>query len=341
MLPLRLGVLGAARITPLALLTPARKLNEAVVVAVAARDPARARAFADRHGIMRVHPTYEALLADPEIDAVYNPLPNSHHGEWSIRALEHGKHVLCEKPIAANAEEAAHMAAAARATGRVLVEAFHWRYHPLAARMREIVDSGELGTVRHIEAHFCVPLLRPGDIRFRLDLAGGATMDTGCYAINIVRFLAGAEPQVVRAAARLSSPGVDRAMAADFRFDDGRTGHMSCSLFSGTLLRASATVHGDAGRLSVLNPVAPQFFHRLRVQTAQGTRSERLRSESTYTHQLRAFVAAARGNEPVLTGPEDAIANMRVIDAVYTHAGLTPRRSLRHAARPEVPGAPS
>lgn len=327
MLPLRIGVLGAARITPLALLNPARVLPEAVVVAVAAREPVRARAFADRHGILRVHSTYAAMLADPEIDAIYNPLPNSHHCEWTIRALEQGKHVLCEKPLAANTVEAERMAAAARASGRVLMEAFHWRYHPLAARMREIVDGGELGPIRHIEAHFCVPFLRPRDIRFRLDLAGGATMDTGCYAINIVRFLAAAEPEVIRAKATLSSPGVDRAMEADFRFADGRTARITCSLFSRTLLRASAMVRGDAGRLSVLNPVAPQLFHRLTVETAAGRRSERLRSEATYTHQLRAFVAAVREGRPISTGPDDAIANMRVIDAVYAHAGLTPRGS--------------
>jgi len=256
---------------------------------------------------------------------VYNPLPNSHHCEWTIRALEQGKHVLCEKPLGANAAEAERMAAAARTSGRVLMEAFHWRYHPLAARMREIVDSGELGPVRHIEAHFCVPLIRPGDIRYRLDLAGGATMDLGCYTISVIRFLAAAEPEVVDARARLSSPGVDRAMEADFRFADGRTARMTCSLFSGTLLRVSALVRGDAGRLSVLNPLAPQLFHRLTVQTAGGKRTERLQSEGTYTHQLRAFVAAVCAGTPIPTGPDDAIANMRVIDAVYTRAGLAPR----------------
>ncbi len=123
-------------------------------------------------------------------------------------------------------------------------------------------------------------------------------------------------------------PRVSRAMAADFRFADGRTGHMTCSLFSVTLLRASALVKGDAGRLSVVNPIAPQFFHRLSVQTSAGTRSERLRSDPTYTHQLRAFVAAVREGAAVPTGPDDAIANMRVIDAVYTHAGLAVRGAL-------------
>jgi predicted dehydrogenase len=335
---LRIGILGAARIAPMALIRPAQHVPEAVVVAVAARDPQRARAFAAKHGILRVQPSYEALLADPEVDAVYNPLPNSLHCEWTIRALHAGKHVLCEKPIAANAVEAERMAAAARETGRVLVEAFHWRYHPLATRMKEIVDSGELGSIRHIEAHLCIPLLLPRDIRYRLDLAGGATMDTGCYAVSILRYLAAAEPEVVHASARLSSPGVDRWMRADFRFADGRTGHITCSLFSAALLRAGVRVRGDCGQLSVFNPIAPQLYHRLTVRAAAGTRRERLRGDATYTGQLRAFVAAVRQGVPVPTGPEHGIANMRVIDAIYTKAGLQPR-GLRatDSAHPDMP----
>lgn len=323
--PLRIGILGAARIAPMALIRPARQVPEAAVVAVAARDRSRAQAFATKHGIPKVPDSYDALLADPEIDAIYNPLPNSLHCEWTIRALQAGKHVLCEKPIASNAAEAGRMAAAARDTGRVLMEAFHWRYHPLASRIRAIIDAGEIGAVRHVEAHLCIPLLRPGDIRFRHDLAGGATMDVGCYTINIVRFLAGAEPEVVHAAARLSSPGVDRYMEADFRFADGRTGRMTCSLLSAVLLRVSARVRGDSGEIAVLNPLAPQIYHRLTVRTERGKRTEHLRGDATYTYQLRAFVGAVRDGAAIPTGPEDAIANMRVIDAVYLKAGLEPR----------------
>jgi predicted dehydrogenase len=322
---LLIGTLGAARITAMALLRPARQVPEVTVSAVAARDPARARAFAARHGIPTVHESYEALLADPAIDAIYNPLPNSLHAPWTIRALRAGKHVLCEKPIASNADEAAEMAAAAREAGRTLVEAFHWRYHPLAARMREVVDGGELGAIRHVEAHMCIPLLRPGDIRYRLDLAGGATMDVGCYTVSVVRFLAGAEPEVVRAEARLASPEVDRWMAADLRFADGRTGRIVCSLLSTTLLRLSALARGDRGEMRVTNPIAPQFHHRLHVRTAEGRRSERVPGEASYTHQLRAFVRAVRGGPSMPTDAADGVANMRVIDAIYERAGLRRR----------------
>jgi len=294
---------------------------EATVLAVAARDPERARRFAARHGIPRVHPSYDALLADPEIDAIYNPLPNSLHAPWTIRALAAGKHVLCEKPFAANAAEAEEMARAAERAGRVLVEAFHWRYHPLFARVRAILDAGEIGQVRHLEAHFCIPLPLPNDIRWRKDLAGGALMDTGCYTVSVLRHLAGAEPEVVSARGWWTRGGVDRAMEARLRFPDGRTARLTCSLFSAWLLRASAAVEGSAGRVSVFNPIAPHFFHRLRVLTPAGTRSERVAGPSTYECQLRAFVAAVRDGAPVPTGPADAIKNMRVIDAIYAAAG--------------------
>jgi predicted dehydrogenase len=319
--PLRIGILGAARIAPMALIRPARRTGGVQVMAVAARDPARATAFASRHGIPRVHASYEALLADTEIEAVYNPLPNSLHAPWTIRALDAGKHVLCEKPFAANAAEAEAMAAAAARTGLVLMEAFHFRYHALFARMRGILEAGELGAVRHLEAAFCVPILRRDDIRWRADLAGGALMDTGCYAMHLLRHLAGAEPEVASARAIWTKGGVDRWLEARLRFPGDRTARLTCALLSAALVRISARVVGDAGTLAVLNPIAPQFFHRLRVVSPAGRRVERVTGAPTYDEQLRAFVAAVRHGTPFPTDPADAVANMRAIDAVYVAAG--------------------
>jgi predicted dehydrogenase len=318
----RIGALGAARITPMALLRPAARVTDVRVAAVAARDPERARRFAERHSIPRVHASYAELLDDPDVDAVYNPLPNALHCEWTIRALEAGKHVLCEKPLAANAAEAERMAEAARRADRVLVEAFHWRYHPLAARMREIVESGVLGRVRHVEAALCIPFLLPGDIRYDYALGGGAAMDVGCYAVSVLRFLADAEPEVTDAEARLSSPNVDRWMRARFRFADGRTGRIECSLCSSSLLRASARVEGELGEMRVFNPIAPHLLHWVRVRSRERSWMERVAGESTYLHQLRAFVRALRGEEEAQTGPAHGVANMRVIDAIYERAGL-------------------
>jgi predicted dehydrogenase len=222
------------------------------------------------------------------------------------------------------------MAEAARASERVLVEAFHWRYHPLAARMREILASGEIGRVQHLEAWLCFPMLSPRDIRWRLDLAGGALMDAGCYPVSMVRHLAKAtdeksEPEVVSAHSWLRSPGVDRRTEAEMRFADGRTGKIGCSMLSRTLLWTSILARGEEGEMRVANPIAPHFWHRLRVRNASGTRSERVRGDATYTHQLRAFVDAVRRGTPVPTDPRDAIANMRAIDAIYRAAGLPPR----------------
>jgi predicted dehydrogenase len=317
---LRVGTLGAARITPAALIKPARQVPEVTVTAVAARDPARAREFAARHGIPVVHDSYEALIADPEIDAVYNPLPNSLHAPWTLRAIAAGKHVLCEKPFTSNEAEAQEVADAAKSAGLVVVEAFHYRYHPLARRMLDAV--AELGKLRHVEAAVCFPLPRFSDIRYQFDLAGGATMDAGCYPINCIRLLAQGEPTVVSARATLHGPVVDRAMVADFRFPGGATGRIVTSLWSRNVLRLGARAVGERGEMRVFNYLAPQAFNLFTVRAGGTTRRERVRGEATYTYQLRAFAAAVLRGEPVLTTPEDAVANMRQIDAVYRAAGL-------------------
>ncbi len=310
----------------MALIRPAREVAGVQVVAVAARDAARAEKFAARHGIPRVHKSYAALLADDSIDAIYNPLPNGLHAEWSIRALEAGKHVLCEKPIAANAAEAAQMAEAAERAGRVLTEAFHWRYHPLAARMREVVQT-ELGEVRHIEAMLCFPLPLFNDIRYSWELAGGAMMDAGCYTVNMVRWLAGAEPEVVGAQARLARPNVDRYMRAELRLPGGCTARVTAALFSARLLAIKAWAQGSGGEMRVLNPLAPHFYHSLKLVKPGKTTRERIEGEATYTHQLRAFAEHVHGGKPMSSDARDGIANMRVIDAIYRAAGLPVRGS--------------
>ncbi|MBP2472669.1 putative dehydrogenase [Crossiella equi] len=327
--PLRIGVLGAARIAPDALVKPAREVPGVQVAAVASREVARAEAFAAKHHVERVYGDYEALLEDASLDAVYIPLPNGLHGRWTLAALGRRKHVLCEKPFTANATEAAGVAAAALGSGRVVMEAFHYRYHPLFRRAVEIVASGELGTVTDISTAVCFPLPKFSDIRYRYDLAGGAQMDAGCYAVHMARTLglaaADGEPEVVSATARLRTPEVDRAMRAQLRFPAGHTATVLCSLWSASLLRLSARVRGEKGELRLLNPVAPQYGHRLTVRAGGNKRVERFAKRASYTHQLEAFVAAVRGEGPVLTPPADSVANMAVIDGIYRAAGLPVR----------------
>lgn len=334
----RIGILGAARIVPEALLKPAKQLAGTVEIsAVAARDRTRADAFASKHGIGRAYGSYAELLADPAIDVVYIPLPNSLHAEWSIRALEAGKHVLCEKPIASNAAEAEQMAAAAARTGRLLVEAMHWRYHPLAARIREIIDSGVLGPIKRIDAWACVPIFGRHDIRYQYELGGGALMDLGCYAISALRLAAAAEPQVTRADMRLATPNVDRWLEAEMQFADGRAGRITCSMWSSDFLRGELVVKGESGTLRVGNPYAPHLLHNIVIKTAAGKQSDKLRGlQTTYFYQLQALAAAVRGGPAPLTGADEALANMRVIDACYQAAGLPVRgaKSATAGSRP-------
>ncbi|MEV1239032.1 Gfo/Idh/MocA family protein [Nonomuraea sp. NPDC050022] len=318
---MRIGTLGAARITPMALVKPARAVPEVEVAAVAARDRSRAGKFAAKHGIPLVHDSYEQVIADSSLDAIYNPLPNALHAEWTLKAIEAGKHVLAEKPFTSNAAEARSVADAAAKSGVVVMEAFHYRYHPLMERALEIVAT-ELGEVRHVETWMCFPLPNFSDIRYSLELGGGALMDAGCYAVHCLRTLGPGEPSVVSAAALLRSPGVDRAMAADLRFPTGATGRIHASMWSGNLLKIAARVDGERGSLRITNFIAPQLFHRMTVTVDGRRRRERVAGEATYTCQLRAFVAAVEQGTPPLTPPADSVANMTVIDDIYRKAGL-------------------
>ncbi len=324
---MKIGMLGAARIGYFGLVKPASEIEGVEFSAIAARDPSRARQYADKHHISTVHASYEALLADPDIDAIYNPLPNALHCEWSVKALNAGKHVLCEKPIASNADEVRLMAAAAHRNGKVLMEAFHYRYHPLAQRMCELTPT--LGDIRHIDVGMCFPLPMRDDIRFNYALGGGATMDVGAYTCNILRLLASASgndalgeaPELISAKAKLLRNNVDRAMSVDLRWRNGTTGRIENSLLSRKLFRISARVEGSKGSLYVLNPVAPQIYHHLTLTLNGKRRRERITGKASYTYQLEEFVRRIRRGES-RSDLSDAIANMTLIDTIYRSAGL-------------------
>ena len=322
---LRIGILGAARIAPAACIKPARHTDGVEVVAIAARDQAKARAFAATHGIDRVHASYADLLADPEIDAVYNPLPNGLHGAWTLRSIDAGKHVLCEKPFTANAAEATMVTEQIEAQDRVVMEAFHYRYHPMMRSALEVIARGELGQITRVDTTMCIPLPLRNDIRYQLDLAGGSLMDIGCYAVHLWRTLAGAEPSVVSAEAKTLSAGIDRWTSA--RFAAGEVeGTMTCALLSSSLLRLSAKVTGTEGTMSLFNPLGPQAYNRTRIRTRSGSRVEHAVRIPTYTFQMAAFRDAVIDGAPFPTTPRDAIATMSIIDAVYEATGLGPRQ---------------
>jgi predicted dehydrogenase len=328
---LRIGVLGAARIAPHVVIRPARAVEGVRVTAIAARSRDRAEAFARRHGVPVVHDGYEALLADPAVDAVYVPLPAGLHAAWTTAALRAGKHVLCEKPFTANAAQAREVAAAADRSGLVVMEAMHYRYHPRADHMLRAIRDGALGRVTRVETRMCVPLPAYSDIRWDYALGGGALLDAGCYAVHALRLLAPPGPVRVTAARAVTlrrDRRVDRAIRAELALPGGATGRVHASLWSATALRVGARVTGERGELS-----APGFALPVRLPltgvtvTAAGRRRrETPGGPTSYVHQLRAFAAAVRGDRAAnLTPPADAVATLDLIDAIYAAAGLPAR----------------
>lgn len=322
--PIRFGILGAARIAPDALIKAAHNVPEAEVVAVAARHPKRAREFAVTHKIPRVLATYDDLVNDPELDVIYNPLPNSLHCEWTIAALRAGKHVLCEKPLSSNAAEAERMSKAADESGQILGEAFHYRYHPLADRVRALISGGTLGRLVRVEGNFSVPIPET-NIRFDWSLAGGATMDLGCYPLHMIHYFSGLTPRVISAKAETGPKNIDIAMEVDLELADGVTARMTCAMKKDSVISASFIARGEQGELRVINPIAPHRGHQLTVKTEAGEKNETVPGDTTFTHQLRALVKAVRGEAKFPTDGAAGVINMRVIDDVYRAAGLPPR----------------
>jgi predicted dehydrogenase len=323
----RFGVLGAAKIAPRALIEPVKLGSEAEVVVVAARDGDRARRFAAEHGIPRVAQSYRDVLTDPEVDVVYNPLPMSLHAQWTIDALRAGKDVLCEKPFAANAKQAEQMVRAAAETGRFLVEAFHYRYHPLFARILEVSRSGRLGKLQSIDAKFVVAIKDRNDLRHRYETAGGATMDLGCYPLHWMRQITGEEPTVQSARAEQGARHVDVTMEAELLFPSGVRGTMMTSMADHWSYSTTLEVVGERGRLHAKNPLAPHGGHELTLEIDGERTSEQVDASgpSTFRHQLVAFLKARPTHAALPTMGQDSINNMRLIDAVYTAAGLPVR----------------
>lgn len=323
---IRIGILGAAKIAPKAVIGPASARTDCEVVAVAARDAERAQAYADEHGIPHVADSYEALLARDDIDLIYNALPPHRHADLTIAALEAGKAVLCEKPFAMNAGEAARMVEISNRTGQPLIEAFHYRFHPAFQRVLDIVRGGQLGTVRRIEAAFDVTIpYRPGELRHTLAVGGGALMDLGCYPVHAVRTLIGAEPSVVSATAHCDHPGVDLRTVAEVAFPGGETASIHTSMAPDTPFDAWIRIEGSDGRLEIMNPIHPHRGHSITTTIKGETETFTVDGQATYDHQLAHVMDVMAGRAAPLTGGEDAVGNMAAIDAIYRAAGLNPR----------------
>jgi D-xylose 1-dehydrogenase (NADP+, D-xylono-1,5-lactone-forming) len=310
---LRLGLLSTANINR-KLLGGVRDADSVEVVAVASRDRERAEAYAAEHGLARAHGSYEALLADAEVDAVYIPLPNSLHVPWSIRALQAGKHVLCEKPLTRRPEEAQAAFDAADRAGRVLAEAFMWRHHPQAHRLRELVRDRTVGQVRLLRATFCFELVgagRPEDVRLQRELDGGGLMDVGCYCVSALRLLCG-EPDRIRAE-QVERAGVDGRFAGVLRFPGDVLGMFDCGF--DVPPRGVIEVVGEGGTL-----VAEDPWHGLAPRLTRDGEEIPVQAANPYRLELEDLSAAIRtGGDPRL-GRADAVGQARAIEALYAAA---------------------
>lgn len=320
------GTLGAADITPLALIHPCMNEPRASVSVIGARSRDRAEGFAQHQKIPNVVDSYRAVIDHSACNAIYNPLPISHHKAWSIAALEAGKHVLCEKSLACNADEARSMAKVADEKDLILMDAFHYRYHPLFIHAKEIYDSGALGQIESVEAVFSVQgISDPDDIRLNFETAGGVTMDIGCYPISWVRHLTGTEPAEISAEAEIGPPNVDMMLATRMTLPGNITAKTLGDMRPNGKFRAEIIVTGSNGIMTVRNPLAPQMGHLLTTEIDGERQDLTFDRRPTYSYQLDAFIHAVETGERPITDAEDAVKQMVVVDRCYEAANL-PRR---------------
>jgi xylose dehydrogenase (NAD/NADP) len=309
----RLGLLSTARINEL-LVAGAREAQGVEIAAIGSREVARAEAQAAKLDVPQVHASYAELLADPDVDAVYVALPNSLHVEWSIRALEAGKHVLCEKPFSRRPDDVARAFDAADGSGLVLAEAFMWRHHPQARRLEELV--GEIGGARLVRASFSFVLTRPGDIRLSRELDGGALMDLGCYCVSAARLLAG-EPRAVVAQQVVGGEGVDVRLAATMLLADDVLAHFDCAF--DLTERDDLEVAGPGGTLFIDDP---WHLRAPGIELRRGDSAERfdVPAVDPYACELEDFAAAVAGEREPRWGRDDALGQARAIAALYESA---------------------
>jgi predicted dehydrogenase len=319
------GVIGVAKIATEKVIPAMQRGEVSEIAAIASRDLRRAQAAADELGIPRAYGSYEGLLADPEIEAIYNPLPNEEHVPWTLNALAAGKHVLCEKPVALDAEEARQLIDARNRAGKLVTEAFMVRFHPQWRRARELARDGTIGEAQAIQTFFTYRLLDPDNVRNRPP-GGGGLYDIGCYAILTARFIFGAEPTRVVATVDWDPKfKTDRLASALLEFPGGR--QLAFTIGTQSSAHQRVTIMGDKGRIEVMIPfnAPPERPAEIAIDTGAdliggGRRVEQFPVCDQYTLQGDAFSRAIVGGSPLEFPIEDAVANMAVIDALFRSA---------------------
>jgi predicted dehydrogenase len=282
--------------------------------------------------IEKAYGSYQEVIDDPNVDVIYNPLPNNAHGPWNIRALAAGKHVLSEKPSASNAAEAKEVAAAVSKSGKVFMEGFHYYYHPVFQRLLAIIKSGEIGEVIKVESALLIPMPDKTDLRLQFDLAGGSIMDVGCYALHsqrmISQLITGGEPTVVNTEANAPDGKLDTKLNVQLKYPNG-VAALAKGDFESPAFEAPLTVTGSKGSIHLPNFVVSGWDPRVIVDVAGNKRVEQLPSISTYTYQLIAFADAVDLGKPVKTDAKDALAQSQLIDSAYESANLPLRPTLK------------
>ncbi len=315
---IRWGILGTGKITG-ALIRGIRASEDGELVAIASRDLARAEKHAAENQISRAYGSYEELLADRDIDAIYNPLPNSLHAPWTIAAAKAGKHILCEKPLAPTPAECARMIAAAKRYRVVLMEAFMYRFHPQSAKIKELITSGTIGKLRQVHSSFTFSLSDLSNVRLSKPLAGGAVMDVGCYCINLSRYLFGQEPSEVFAAAHFGKQsGVDEQLIGLLKFRDGGVASFDCSFQ--VAFRWGAEAVGSSGRIVIPTPWKPANPSTITLTSGGKSEEVIVAGDDPYKLQVDHFNAVVRRKAKLVLPPSDGLANARVMQALLTSA---------------------
>jgi len=328
---IRIGLLGASKIAPKAIIDPASEREDCVIYALASRDEMRAKGYATEHEIPHFETSYETLIARDDIDLIYNALPPNRHCELSMLAAKHGKAVLCEKPFAMNAKQAKRMVEAANKAGTVLIEAFHYRYHPAFLDFETLFKSDKLGEIEEIRGVFNVHIPNhEGELRYIKSLGGGALMDLGCYPLHAMRTLTGVEPTVISAENHFEADH-DIAVATIAELDfGGIPGFMECDMSTSAIYENHIDIIGNNGTARFTRAVHPYRWNpHLGFEIATVINSEKglktlLNSpdrykRSTYAYQLDHVIAVMRGEARALTGGADAVATMAVIDKILSH----------------------
>lgn len=311
------GLLSTARINR-ALIKPLRASKRTRLLGVASRSLSSAEAYAREWRIPRAYGSYDDLLADPEIDVIYNPLPNHLHAEWTVKALHAGKHVLCEKPFALKLKEVDSIIAASQETGRIATEAFMYRHHAQTLKVKELVDGGAVGRLQLIKGAFTFPLTRPGDIRFIKEYGGGSLWDVGCYPISYARMVVGEEPAEVFGSQVLGPGGCDESFYGQMRFGNGVHTQFDCGFNSQS--RSYIEIIGTEGTIHVSNPFKPGVWNEIILTSGVKTRRVRIRGQELYLGEVEDLCNAAQGQEPPRISLQDSRANVAAILALARSA---------------------